>query len=90
MKKKDKPCVYVIGHSLDITDKDIITDIFSMAKQILVFYYDSDQKSQHIQNLITIYGKSGYDDLRRNHGLMFRSTDEFGEKAASNLATEKH
>lgn len=65
--------LYVIGHSLDVTDKDIIEEIFSIADKIYVLSYDETDESRHISNLVNIYGKTMFDKIRREKKLSFIS-----------------
>ena len=65
----DEPIeVFVFGHSLDVTDRDIIRDIFTDEKTtVTVFSYDEESQIQHVANLIKIIDKeevikSTYDD----------------------------
>ena len=63
--------VYVIGHSLDETDKDIIQEIFSLATKIKIFYHKDEVVGDYIKNLIAIYGKTGFDSLRTAKDIEF-------------------
>ena len=65
----------VMGHSLDVTDADIIMDLFSKAKEITIIYHDDSAKSSYIGNIIKMYGKSGFDKLRKEQNLTFRHVD---------------
>lgn len=66
----------VIGHSLDETDKDIITELFKFSTNINVLYYNSDSLEKHINNLISIYGKKGFEELRYKKRLTFTPLSE--------------
>jgi hypothetical protein len=61
---------------LDITDKDIIIELFDHARAINVFYHDENAKKDYIDNLIKIFGKQKFDDLRRNKNLRFCSLND--------------
>jgi hypothetical protein len=63
--------VYVIGHSLDETDKDVIQEIFGLATKIKIFYHKDEVVGDYIKNLINIYGKSGFDSLRTRKDIEF-------------------
>lgn len=65
----------VMGHSLDVTDADIIMDLFSKAREITIIYHDDNAKSGYIGNIIKMYGKSGFDKLRKEKNLTFRHVD---------------
>ena len=65
----------VMGHSLDVTDADIIMDLFAKAREITIVYHDDSAKSSYIGNIIKMYGKSGFDKLRKEQNLTFRHVD---------------
>ncbi len=70
----------VMGHSLDVTDKDIILELFDRMDEIIILYHDKEAKNTYILNLINMYGKEGLDNLRKQKGLTFLSLDmEFSE-----------
>ena len=68
--------VYVLGHSLDITDEDIIRDVFSLAGSICIYYHRPEMKGQYIRNLIRIFGKKEFDELSNKQRLTFCSIEE--------------
>ena len=78
--------LYVIGHSLDITDHEVIRDCFSRAITIHIFYYSPSDLSAKIRNLVKIYKKKGFDELRTEKNLQFHpfevldKADPFPEK----------
>lgn len=65
--------VIVAGHSLDRTDEDIIKELFAIANKIIILCHNDQVIGQYITNLITIYGKSAFDDLRSSKNLEFIS-----------------
>ena len=65
----------VMGHSLDVTDKDIISEMFSNAVNIYILYHNSRAKALYISNLIKIFGKDEFDKLRKSKQLTFLSQD---------------
>ena len=62
----------VMGHSLDVTDADIIMDLFAKAREITIVYHDDSAKSSYIGNIIKMYGYTGFDKLRKKQNLTFR------------------
>ena len=83
--------LYVIGHSLDITDKDIIQEAFSVATKIYILSYDENDESKHISNLINIFGKSAFDTMRRDKDISFMSIlDNITNIMKENSEEEKH
>ena len=67
--------LYVFGHSLDITDRDIITELFKISDEIIIYYYNKRELANYVQRLTTIYGKKEFDSLRISKGLSFYSTE---------------
>lgn len=63
--------VIVIGHSLDETDKDIISDMFLNAKEIYITYFNDECKDGYVANIVKMFGKSGFDKFRREQHMEF-------------------
>lgn len=63
--------LFVIGHSLDSTDEDIVRQIFDSAKSIIILYHDETSVKNQIKNLVEMYGKEGLDRLREEKNLQF-------------------
>lgn len=76
----------VMGHSLDVTDEDIIRGLFGLASEITVIYHSESSKSSLIRNLVTIFGKAKFDQIRDDQLLDFlplsMDFSEFIEKQA--------
>ena len=68
--------VYVIGHSLDETDTEIIQKVFDRVNKIIIFYHKDSAIKDYVRNLIRIYGKKGFDSLRTEKNLEFKSLTE--------------
>ena len=64
-----------MGHSLDITDKDIIVELFRKMNEINILYHNEETKSTYITNLIKMFGKEEFDTLRKQRKLNFLSLD---------------
>jgi hypothetical protein len=60
-----------MGHSLDVTDEDIIRGLFGLASEITVIYHSESSKSSLIRNLVTIFGKAKFDQIRDDQLLDF-------------------
>ena len=62
----NKHHVYIFGHSLDVTDKDILRDIILNDNvHITIFYHDKDAMGQQIANLVKVIGQ---DELIKRTG----------------------
>lgn len=60
-----------MGHSLDVTDKDIILELFENANEIIILYHDKQAKISYISRLVELFGKDGFDSLRKERQLTF-------------------
>ncbi len=69
----------VIGHSLDISDKDIIMELFNISNCITIYYYNEKDVGKYIKNLVSIYGKNKFDKLRLDKYLTFLPLKELTE-----------
>lgn len=68
--------LFTMGHSLDITDKDVIEELFQNASEIVVLYHNFDAKKSYIANLVKIFGKDGFDILKKDKKLSFVSLND--------------
>ena len=67
----EKVQLYVAGHSLDETDKDVIQELFKSADRITIFYHAEQAAGKYIKNLVSIYGKKTFDEMRSEKKLEF-------------------
>lgn len=71
--------IYIYGHSLDVTDKDILEDLLSLPyTQTTIFYLDKRDYAQKISNMIKIIGQ---DELTnsvygRNPRIVFKEIEK--------------
>lgn len=65
----------VMGHSLDITDEDIIRELFDYASDIAIVYHSPNALKDYIAKLIVLYGKDEFDTMRREKNLQFISIE---------------
>ena len=70
----------VCGHSLDVTDKDIIKDVFDISDSIIVICHELNKIGDYVSNLIKIYGKTEFDRIRNEKQLSFVTYNEWKEK----------
>lgn len=68
--------VICAGHSLDVTDKDIIQLVFEPGNKIYILYHSDISVKSQIRNLVEIYGKQGLDRLRAEKDLCFLRQSE--------------
>ena len=87
IRDKKKYRVVVIGHSLDETDKDIISTMFLNASEIHIAYYDNECKDNYIANIVKIFGEDGWDRFRKDQHLQFvplSNIEQLTEKLKNN------
>lgn len=80
--------LFALGHSLDITDRDIIEELFQNAKEIIVLYHSSSAKKSYISNLIKMFGKNKFDLLKKDKKLTFLSLDQDFSSLKATLSEE--
>ena len=72
INKTDKKYrLFVLGHSLDVTDRDILVELFEYAEEVYIFFHDIDAKRSYIENLILLFGKEKFDVLKKDKKLTF-------------------
>ena len=73
---------YIWGHSLDISDKDYIIDLFCLNDdldrnvRVTVFYFDKPAKFLLLNNLLAILGKDKVEQWMKNKWLVFKPNPE--------------
>lgn len=69
--------IYFFGHSLDVTDKDILQDlILNDNVKTTIFYYNKEIMGQQIANIVKVIGQ---DELIRRTGektIEFQQQDD--------------
>lgn len=79
----------VMGHSLDVTDKDIITELFDLANDITILYHSKEAQSDYIANLVKIFGMDKFVLFRREKNLTFLPLDmDFSEFSATRAGNQ--
>lgn len=51
------PDIYFYGHSLDVSDIDILKELFSKGGKVYIYYVDEPDKNEKVKNVIKILGK---------------------------------
>lgn len=72
---------YFWGHSLDISDKEYIEDVFKIVKEtfskIKIIYHSISGKADQLKNLLSIIDKNTIESMMKNDKLLFiESTPE--------------
>lgn len=70
--------IYVIGHSLDVTDKDILKKVFTHdnVQRITIYYFNKKDKERKMVNLLKVLGKEKFVELNDKKILVFKSQEE--------------
>ena len=61
----------IMGHSLDITDEDYIRDLIRLSSEVTILYHNEEAKANLIKNLINIFGKKEFVQIRKEQCLEF-------------------
>ena len=80
--------LYVCGHSLDITDQDIIKETFDISNNIFIICHDLNIIGNYVSNLIQIYGKKEFDKIRSEKQLKFITYDEWRDEQLTRAFVE--
>ena len=80
--------LFTMGYSLDITDKDIIEELFQNASEVVILYHNFDAKKSYIANLINIFGKDRFDMLKKDKKLSFVSLNDDLKSIKATLSQE--
>jgi len=64
--------LYVVGHSLDKSDEDVIKKLVDMVTDVIVYCYNDKDVATHIRNLINIYGKEKFEELYIDKHIEFK------------------
>jgi hypothetical protein len=70
-EKNGRKILVVIGHSLDITDGEIIRKLFEQCELIRVYYHNDIARGDYIENLVRMFGKSEFEIMRTTGRLEF-------------------
>lgn len=72
----EKISLAVMGHSLDVSDRDIIVELFNASDSITILYHSQGALETYVRNLVRIFGKQGLDELRATKSLKFHPLAE--------------
>ena len=82
---------YIWGHSLDISDKDYIIDLFSLNDdldrnvRVVVYYFDKNAKFALLNNLLAILGKDKIEHWMKKDWLQFKENPKITPENAITL-----
>ena len=78
----------VCGHSLDATDQDIIRDVFEISDSIYIVCHKLEAIGKYVSNLVQIYGKKEFDEIRTKKQLKFVTYEELEKEDLVSDAAE--
>jgi hypothetical protein len=67
----------VIGHSLDVSDADLIRRLFAMCDVITIYYHNEKAKMNYKHNLIKIFGKTFVDRMALEKRILLKKLDDY-------------
>lgn len=79
---KDNINFYFWGHSLDVSDREYIEEIFGFNNtkdsrvRVTIYYFDNTAKFSLLNNLLTILGKNKVEQWMKNKWLQFKPNPE--------------
>ncbi|WP_434278436.1 AbiH family protein [Acinetobacter sp. CE-15] len=82
---------HIWGHSLDVSDKDYIIDLFSLNDEVdrkvrvIVYYFNKTAKFDLLNNLLAILGKEKVEHWMKNKWLQFKENPKITTEDAITL-----
>ena len=71
-------CVYIYGHSLDVSDNDILEKLIVDSNKTIIYYHNRETNKIQIINLIKMLGQKKLVEYRNSGKIIFRKQkDEF-------------
>ena len=68
--------LHIYGHSLDVTDRDILEYVIEGAQKVKIYYYNQDDYERKVINLITIYGREAVETNIESGYFEFLETND--------------
>lgn len=68
----EKKCLFIIGHSLDVSDGDILTVIFDVFDVINIYFHDDNALDSYVKNLKLIFGAKELSKMTFSQKIIFR------------------
>lgn len=72
--------VAIVGHSIDMTDRDVLVGLMDHPRSKLTIYYHNEKAhGEQVVNFISLVGKSRFDELRNQKKVIFSPLKEYNE-----------
>ena len=68
----EQKSLYIVGHSLDVSDGDILTVIFDMFDIIKIYFHDDNALDSYVKNLKLIFGAKELSKMTFSQKVIFR------------------
>lgn len=68
--------IITIGHSLDKTDSDILSELFKKAKEIYISYHNDKAKTEYMSNITQMFGEQEFTKFKIEKNLKFVSLSD--------------
>ncbi|SHN00559.1 Bacteriophage abortive infection AbiH [Anaerosporobacter mobilis DSM 15930] len=89
-KPEQEHCVYFFGHSMDITDQDVIKAlVLNNNVKTTVYFFNNQDKMAKIKNLISVLGYDDFIEYTRNRRIEFINQTRFDKKKYSQIYKSK-
>ena len=83
--------LHIVGHSLDITDKDILIGLISFENTITTVYFHSNEaKNEQIAKLILLFGKDKFEELLNDDKIAFQRLQDFKMNDSKDVELEEY
>lgn len=69
---KEQKSLSIVGHSLDVSDGDILTVIFDMFDVIKIYFHDDSALDSYVKNLKLIFGAKELSKMTFSQKIIFR------------------
>lgn len=69
-------CVYIYGHSLDVSDNDILEKLITDSNKTIIYYHNRETNKIQIINLIKMLGQKKLVEYRNSGKIIFRKQKE--------------
>ena len=70
----------VLGHSLDVSDIDIIKSFFARCNRVNIYYHNDSAYGKYIINLTKIFGRSDFEEMRNCGKIKFVQLEPYNPK----------
>lgn len=83
--------LHIVGHSLDVTDKDILTGLMLFENTTTTIYFHSNAaKKEQIEKLILLFGKDKLEELLNDEKIEFQKLQEFNVRDSQDTGVEEY